>query len=49
MSTIAFVTKQEKSGQLPDWAVVLGFSVAGLVVSLVLSVTTSADGLVPLF
>jgi hypothetical protein len=49
MTTIALVTMQKKSQHLPDWALVLGFSLTGLLASLVLAVTTSPDGLVSWF
>ncbi len=43
MTTIAITTKQRKTWHLPEWALVLGFSVGGLIVSLGLAATTWTD------
>jgi hypothetical protein len=49
MTTITLVTKQRKNWHLPAWALVLGFSLIGLTVSLALVATSWPDGPVPWF
>ena len=44
MTTMIFATRQRTSWQLSEFALVLGFSVAGLIISLALAVATWTDG-----
>jgi hypothetical protein len=44
MTTITFATKQQKTWRLPEYALVLGLSLGGLIISLVLAAATWTDG-----
>jgi hypothetical protein len=44
MTTMLLATRQRTSWQLSEFALVLGFSVAGLILSLAVAMTTWADG-----
>ena len=44
MATVLLTTRQRKSRRLPEFALVLGIAVAGLLISLVLAVATWTDG-----
>jgi hypothetical protein len=44
MTTISLATRQRKSWQLSEFGIVLGLSIAGLIISLALAVATWPDG-----
>ena len=44
MTTVFFATQQRKSWRVPEFALVLGLSIAGLIISLALAVATWTDG-----
>ncbi len=44
MTTMLVATKQRKSWRLPEYTLVLGLSVGGLIISLVLAAVTWTDG-----
>ena len=44
MTTITLATTQHKTRRLPEFALVLGLSLGGLIVSVVLALATWSDG-----
>ena len=44
MTTVLLSTRQRQSWQLPEFALVLGVSIAGLIISLALALATWPDG-----
>ena len=44
MTTISLTTRQRKSWRLPEFGIVLGLSIAGLILSLALALATWPDG-----
>ncbi len=44
MTTVLLATQQRKSWRLPEFALVLGLSIGGLIISLALAAATWTDG-----